>query len=380
MNLVGPVFRGEALAATTRVARERGRVPAVVAALAASVALLSAPAAYGNVDGDPIATSTLNLNLTESFQKQLKRNGVKMRPKQITVTSGDVDPTTGAADLRLGKITFKKGHKKVVYRNVKATLPGKVTGSRGKLFRLTTPSVVRNGFGADLSGVEVKFLNHAAKKLNKNFDLHSLHKANAGTLSLSYQPGTVKVLNGEAKVTGVVTPGSVNFKLLAAHCAFAPVPVAPATQSGLTLIFPVTGGTISPAGIDGVVQQAGGIRITNRTLAPCTSAPAGSLLQENFAVNLALQNIQSHVVIEQSDILFTGDKGIVITNLADPAGSTVSADPNAKTVTIDGATIRINQISADTLNQMFPNVSGDPANDFASGDPFGTSNLTVSVR
>jgi hypothetical protein len=156
--------------------------------------------------------------------------------------------------------------------------------------------------------------------------------------------------------------------------------------------FPVGGGTISPAGTDGVVNQQGGVRLTNTTAgAGCGTSPTGSVLQENFAVNLALQNIQAHVNIEKARALcggaadtcppFTGDKGIAITQLADPAGSTVSANASNHTITINGASIKINGVSAQTLNGVFPLKTGAPASDaFADGDLFGSSNLTVTVR
>ena len=87
--------------AVTSIVRDRGRALGVVAALTASVALASAPTAIGAVDGDPINTSTdaFKVKLSGGFKKQLKSNGVKMKPKKLKLTKGDVDPTTGKADL-----------------------------------------------------------------------------------------------------------------------------------------------------------------------------------------------------------------------------------------------------------------------------------------
>ena len=376
--------------AVTSIVRDRGRTIGVVAVLTAAVALVSVPAALGAVDGDPIGTSTFTFKLSGKFKKQLKKNGVKMKPKKLKLTKGDVDPTTGAADLRFGKVTFKKGHKKVVYSNIKGSMPGKLKGSSGALFKLTSPTVARNGFGADLTGVKVKFLKSAAKKINKKLDLHSLKPATAGSFGLAYQPETVKILGGTAQVTGSLAAGSVVLKLLTAHCGNIPAPIPPATAALPNTFFPVGGGTISPAGTSGVVQQQGGVRITNSTSGGCASSPTASVVQSDFAVNLALQNIQAHVNIESARALcggtadtcppFTGDKGIAITQLADPAGATVTANPSNHTISVNGATIKINEVSAQTLNGAFPRVSANPADDFASGDVFGTSNLTVTVR
>src|SRR3954453_19451086 len=133
------------------IASARGRLCVLVAALTAAIALVSIPAAFA-VDGDPIATSVFKVKLSKAFKNQLKQNGGKMVPKKLKLGKGqsDVDPTTGKADLRLGKITFKKGGKKVVYGNVKGTLPGNLKGNNGKLFHLSKAKVARNGFGANL--------------------------------------------------------------------------------------------------------------------------------------------------------------------------------------------------------------------------------------
>jgi len=189
--------------------------------VATSAALFSTPAAFGAVSGDPIASNTFTVKVSQGFKGQLKSNGVKMKPAKLTLRSGDVDPTTGAADLKLNKkITFKltgKGIQKctrkadskkkakqckkgVAYSNLKGSLPGNVKGSSGKLFSFGAATVARNGFGADLSGIKVKFLKSAAKKINKKLGLNSLHPSAFGTASLSYQPQTVAVTGGEVVV------------------------------------------------------------------------------------------------------------------------------------------------------------------------------------
>jgi hypothetical protein len=314
-----------------------------------------------------------------------------MKPKALKLTTGDVDPTTGAGDLKFANITFKKGKNKVQFKSLKGSMPGKIKSTTGAIFKLTAPAAARNGFGADLTGTKVKFLKGAAKKVTKGLDLSKkLKPATAGSFNLAYQPKTVKIISGTAQVTGALTAGSVVLKLLTAHCGNIPAPIAPATQTLPNTFFPVGGGTISPAGTDGVVQQQGGVRITNSTAGGCATSPAASLVQENFAVNLALQNIQAHVNIEKARALcggaadtcppFTGDKGVAITQLADPAGATVSANASNHTISVNGATIKINGVSAQTLNGVFPNISGNAANDFKDGDVFGSSNLTVTVR
>jgi hypothetical protein len=372
------------LLAVTSFVRDRGRAIGVVAALTASVALASAPAAFGAVDGDPIGTSTFTFDLSKGFKKKLKANGVKMNGS-VRVVKGDIDPTNGAGDLNFASIAFTKAGEKVNFKSVKGSMPGIVSSSKGKFLQLGVPaSVARHGLGADLGAVTVKLTGAAAKQINKTLGLHSLKAGNIGSFTLDYQPRTVKILGGSAAVAGSVAPGTVVAKMLGQHCAI-PGPIAPATQAGLTITFPVGGGTISPTGIEGIVQQQGGTRIAGTgggaAQQNCQGNPA-SLTQSGFAVNLALQNVQAHVVLEKGPPgVLTGDRGIAITQLADPTGAVVILDVTNKTISVNGATIKINQVSADSLNLFFPqNPGGNPANDFKDGDVFGTSNLTVSYR
>jgi hypothetical protein len=387
-----------------------------VAVLTASVALASAPAAFGAVDGDPIATSVFKVKLSKAFKKQLKRNGVKMKPKKLRLAGGqsDVDPTTGRADLRLGKITFKKGGKKIVYGNVKGSLPGKLKGNQGKLFKLTKPkTLTREGFGASLAGVKVKFLKAAAKRINRKLDLNSLHKGRVGNLSLSYQPKTVKIVGGTAQTTSLSAAPmdpefskSVGFKLLS-HCVSGLgegiTPLAPATKQintpgplQIRFTFPVIGGEISPTGTEGFTELDGGLRLrkSESGVAPtnCAANPYGELTQVKIQNNLSSRTVSSEVEILASPCppgyaCSPGPKGRAVGQTTDPSrGVTISSDPVNRTITISGAVVRLAGVSAQTLNAVFPCASGadctppDPDNTLLEGDPFGTSMLTVQTR
>jgi hypothetical protein len=48
---------------------------------------------------------------------------------------------------------------------------------------------------------------------------------------------------------------------------------------------------------------------------------------------------------------------------------------------VTGATVRLADLAASTLNQIFPNQSGDASDDFAAGDELGMIDLTdVKLR
>jgi hypothetical protein len=393
----------------TSFARDPGRALGIVVALAMAVVLVSAPASFGA--GDPVASGTLKLKLSKSFKKQLKQNGVKMTPKKgkFTITpspTSTLDPATGSAQLSLnGKLTFKKGSKKLVYKKLTATIgsKGNLKGSKGKVFKLKGGSVTRQGFGAGVSGVKVSLLGKAAKKINKKLGLHSLHKGKAGTATATEQPQTVVVTGGSASVVlsppppppGTPSSSSVLSKLQF-HCINATPGaggldlIAPATHPNplnpLLSAFPVVGGTIGPTGTAGVVDETGGVKFTKNITGPnglgqTCAAGSQTVEQTNSGVNLGLSNIQAHVVVAGTGTVLDGDKGQVIVSDLDTSGRTFAADATNHTISMNGDLIKLSAISATTLNQVFPQgTPANPAAEFAAGDVFGTSGRTVTTR
>jgi hypothetical protein len=407
------------VAQVTSIVRDRGREIGIVVILVVSVALLSAPTAFGA--GDPVASGTLSFKRSSGFKHQLKSNHVKLKPKAFSIKVGSsVDPITGAGTLKLGKITFKKGNKKVVYGSAKATLganggKGNIKGSGGKVFSLSGGTVARNGFGATISGVKVKLLKGAAKKINRKLELHSLHKGSAGSLGVAEQPQTVQIVSGEAIVTPdarlAAGSGTVASKLVA-HCidplaGVTVIPPATTTGPGAPFHFPVNGGTVSPAGNDGVLQAQGGVRLLNGksgaplgglqpascpAVAPGTSTSTAYLEQTNLATNLALLNIQADVFLggtSPPNVLGgPGPKGVAIGQVIDGSNIKVDdANPTTHHIKISGALIKNNAVSSLTLNLFFP-LAGTPGgggavggpDPFADGDIFGTAVLDVTVR
>ncbi|HEY8639395.1 MAG TPA: hypothetical protein VIL53_02695 [Solirubrobacterales bacterium] len=407
------------MAQVTSIVRDRGREIGIVVILVVSVALLSAPTAFGA--GDPVASGTLSFKRSSGFKHQLKSNHVKLKPKAFSIKVGSsVDPITGAGTLKLGKITFKKGNKKVVYGSAKATLganggKGNIKGSGGKVFSLSGGTVARNGFGATISGVKVKLLKGAAKKINRKLELHSLHKGSAGSLGVAEQPQTVQIVSGEAIVTPdarlAAGSGTVASKLVA-HCidplaGVTVIPPATTTGPGAPFHFPVNGGTVSPAGNDGVLQAQGGVRLLNGksgaplgglqpascpAVAPGTSTSTAYLEQTNLATNLALLNIQADVFLggtSPPNVLGgPGPKGVAIGQVIDGSNIKVDdANPTTHHIKISGALIKNNAVSSLTLNLFFP-LAGTPGgggavggpDPFADGDIFGTAVLDVTVR
>jgi len=402
------------------IAMERERVFGALVALTVTGALLLAPGA--SAAGDPVAKGTFRLNLNAAFKAQLGANGVKMKPRSPKFIRGALDPSTGTGKLKLAKISFEKGGKKIVYRSLEARIGvgGAIKGSSGKLFTLTRGDVTRVGFGARVDGVRVRFPRSAAARINKRLGLGSLRPGRAGTVSFSEQPKTVQVEEGRATIMPFLPPvlgGPQNgvAAKIQFHCIdpFVGVaPIAPASLVGQTFHFPVVGGTVGPTGKTGVIRFAGGVRLANGDVGDATfpqppSCPDIALLpgpgpgtstsyleQTNLAPNLELGNVQANAFLggtipgcwtandPPGCNVIPGDKGVAIGQEIDMSNATVKADPNAssRTVTIDNLVIKNNDTSSLVLNGLFPNASTDPGKGFTAGDLFGTASMTLEVR
>ncbi len=197
----------------------------------------------------------------------------------------------------------------------------------GKLFKITKAKVDRNGYGASLTGIKVKFVKGAAKKINKRLELNSLKKGNAGSIKLSYTPETVKIIGGTAQTTSAPVNlldtngeagGSVGAKLLLGHCVSGIgngiTPIAPATKEVLGPLgpaifrFPVVDGEISLDGTEGLSEASGGLTIRkSENGAPpsdpgCNSNPYGELSQQAITTDITARTISSEVNIVASRV------------------------------------------------------------------------------
>jgi hypothetical protein len=389
----------------TSIARNRGRALGVVIAMAMAGALVVSSAAYGAAD--PVSSGKFTLKLSGGFKNQLKHNGVKMKPTKFTINGGTLDPTTGAGTVNLkGKLTFKKGAKKVVYSKLTAKLgsKGSLKGKAGKVFSLKGGSVVRDGFGADIKNVKLKFLKSAAKKINKKLGLHSLHQASAGKATASnVQPSTVTLVSG----TSELTPNATTFGKFPAHCVNPTpgtggiFPIAPATPNLATTPpstdFPITGGSLSPAATSGTVIAAGGIDIhkninvpTGATIPRCDQLPVSDLKQTDLTLDLNTKQVQAHVVIAGTgNTALDGDKGTAFIGTIDLTGATVTANPSTRKITITNAAAAFNATSALVLNGAFP-CNGDSGfsmtagcagpSAFVAGDPIGIVSVSGQAQ
>ena len=343
--------------------------------------------------GDPVKSGQFQLQLSDDFKRQLAKRGVSVGPKSFAIGQGTIDPITGGGSITLkGRLRFRGQGEKLVFKELNATLgpAGVLRSGKKRLFGLSGGSVSRQGFGAQIDGVQLRFLRGAARKLKRELGVRGLRAGYAGSVAVSEQPYTVQVNTGTATLAPASGPGSVNSKLTA-HCidpAAGITPLAPATQPGGTgtpYFFPVTGGTISPQGVEGVVQQVGGFQLQNGGAGLPAGCPASSTVtiqQSGLAVDLLTKRVSSRIVISGPGAPFGLNGEFPVEFPYEAINATFTADPVSHTVTSGGTVLELTSLAAYFMNQAFPQPSGsfDPSMEFADGDGFGTASLALQVR
>ncbi|MGH2981738.1 MAG: hypothetical protein ACRDKV_06825 [Solirubrobacterales bacterium] len=372
---------------------------AAFAAASLCAALALAPAASGA--GDPVANGHFELALSTAFKKQLKEKSASVKARGLSVEAGSVDPVTGAGSLNLGgTVKFKYRRKRVVFGNLEVTLGpnGRLKGSvlrrggtpkRGAttLFRLSGGSVIREGFGARISGLQASFARRGAKKLRRKLGVR-LPRRTAGSLAVYIQPETVEVLGGTATVSQDLSPGGIADKLRA-HCIDPVAGVSPtgaATQPGgpgTPFLVPVSGGTISPTGwTAGVVDLAGGLDVEVGGPGLPGGCPTSSVATIHFAklaVNVAHESVKLELSASGPASPFPG-MVLPLELQGNTDSATMLADPATHTLTASGVVLGVDHSAAWAMNTFLPHPSGGPSTQFQVGDLFGSAGMTVQVR
>jgi hypothetical protein len=337
-----------------------------LAVLAAALFALLAFAPFASAAADPVETGSATVTLNNGFVKSLKKRGVKivkvkpakLKGKKATfpVVGGEVDPTNGAGTLKLGGgLQFKHGKKKapvkaLVIDTKKKGLFAKVAGKKVKLATLAGWSYARAGFGVSMTVKKLKLTKAAAKKLNKKLGFTKGKKPFVGnklmgSAKAEEQPATVTVLPG----------GNVNFDankellLKLKDVKTDANPIAPTTEKGLgNYELPITGGTVAPSGLAGVVQTAGGLLLSQKLQTSPTTALETEITLGNMWLDLSAKTVTVEVVAKSnaSESLNLGNLGR--SSIADLTITGVFADPVARTVHVDSSAT-LQPISAEVL-------------------------------
>jgi hypothetical protein len=376
----------------------RGKLALSTGVLVAALFAVLALAPLASAAPDPVASGSTTVTLKNSWTKYLGTFGItaqKVSPAKVkgqkatfTVTGGEMDPTNGLGTLNLGGgIKFKAGKKTatlsgLVLDSAKNVITGKVSGKKVKFATLAGLSFARNGFGVNVTLKKVKLNNAGATQLNKVLGFAKgtpkpfLANTLIGKTTSEVQPSTVTLLpSGNVTFTG--NPTTLG-KLLKVGVKIEPIGTTPPPVVAGLYNFPISGGTISPAGTAGVVLSAGGLKL-NQTLAPTvvTNITLGA-----FNVDLAGKTATTEVLAESSASPKLNLGNLGRSSIADLAVTGVLADATARTVAIT-ATATLQPVSAQVLNgfvEVYEGATKKPAEHLAAGEVLGTFSFTAQTQ
>ncbi|HTT93676.1 MAG TPA: hypothetical protein VMF55_03330 [Solirubrobacterales bacterium] len=280
---------------STRLGRARKKMLPVAILAAALVAML-AIAPLASAASDPIKSGTTTLTVNNGFKKKAKKAGIKItavKPGKLkgakatlTVTGGEIEPTTGVGTVtHSGGLKIAWGKKSVALKSLtistkEKSVSAKIGGKTVKVASLAGTATARLGFGASVSAKKVKLTSAGAKALNskltpaptktkvkkkgktivKTVKVKPFFKANMvlGGSVTEVEPETVAVApSGTMTFAGAV---GLLGKLAAAEVKLEVIP--PTTATGpTTFVSPISGGTISPLGTSGQVNSSGGLKL-----------------------------------------------------------------------------------------------------------------------
>jgi hypothetical protein len=385
-----------------------GLIAAVLALIALLVISSSAVAGQDQLKGGSVVIQLQNAR------------GLKLSPKALNlpITGGAVDPIDGSGTVQVSggfKAKRGKGKTRVTITSLnlganggRGTISAKVGKKKvGGFGSLTGGAVTRDGWGAKIEGITAAIAGKGAQALNRAFSPRkgkgARKSAKGGVkagqplgkiVSITTDPLSVEVVPGSGSIVLRTDPMGAFVSKLPQHCIdplptgspAAITPIAPATVSGVLgtdYTFPVTGGAIAPDFSAGELVTAGGQTITkNHSINPanpsaCDSAepPVGTkLLSTDFTGQFDRNALASNATLPNGTSLVAA-----LGNIDWSTGSR-SVDPNTKQVTVTNATVTLAEVAAFTLNQIFPNESGNAANDFAAGDLIGHVDMTAKLR
>ena len=336
-------------------------------ALAGAAALAAAPSASADVSLSGGATT---LKLSRGTAKALDSLGVTVAPTgrarvagggvRFPITGGSLDPATAAGTIRhSGGLRLSAGGTRVVLKDYRVAvgrtirLSARVGGSRLHILDLRgTPRVTRSGFNTNVSGLRAALLGKAARTLNRAFGVTAFRKGLVlGTVNVRSRTGQAEL--AEEGGTGLeIDPGAL--QALTGQ-GIAPGVIAPATLSGTTATFPITGGRVGLDLASGTVRHSGGLSLTKG---------ATVVRLTDFDVRLG-----------SSPQLFAALNGgaskVAILDL-DLSGAQPSV--TGRDVTVPGVVARLTQDAADALNQAFATSA------FSGGLVIGRATVTASGR
>ncbi len=355
-----------------------------VVALGLMAALLAwTPAAQATYN--PLASGQTKFSLDKGFLALLKANGVKLLAKQgarlsggtatFPVSGGKFDPTDSKGFVEhSGALFFTAGKQSVPLTSLQlkttqkhAPFSAKFGGGQLKLASTSKLTVSREGFASKVKVATLKLSAKVATRLNKKLRLKNVLQAGQpiGTTVTKANPQTVAVQE-VGKATFTLDPGTAA-KLQSLFVAVNPI--FPAEHPG-SFTLPIFTGTISTGASEGTIQTQGAIEFVQ--------IGGGQVFLREAWAELGSGAYSTELELDPSPP-YPGKQGRVAVAGLSLAPGGVTADPNARTISVANAGLAMQANLAQAFNEAFAKPIGKP-DVFHAGEPLGTVSFVAQAE
>jgi hypothetical protein len=331
--------------------------------LAATLALLTSTAP-AQATYNPLSSGTTKIAFAKSFLATLKANGVKLSASggatlkggtaTFPVSGGKFDPTTSSGFLEhSGSLFFRAGKRKVPLTSLQlkttqkhAPLSAKFGGGQLKVASTPKLSVTRTGFADKVAVKTLALSSKVATRLDKKLGLRNVFAAGQllGSSVSVADPRTVAIQES-GKASFSFDP-EIAAKLQSLFVAINPI--FPAEHPG-PFTLPIFGGTISTTASEGMIQTLGSIELVQ--------IGGGQVFLREAWVELGSGGYSPELELTPSPP-YAGKLGRSPAGALSLVGAGVSADPNARTVSVAKAAVTLGANLASAFNEAFAKPLG----------------------
>jgi hypothetical protein len=349
-----------------------------IAILLAALSLLLIPSAQA--DYDPLGSGQTKLTLDQSLLKLLGQNGAKVsavapaKLKGTTVTfpvsGGKFDPLNAKGTVEHeGALRFssKAGSIPLKALQLKTTqkaspFSAKAGGGQLKIAKAKSLSVAREGFGEKVKVGKLSLSQKLATRLAKKLKLKGILKAGQplGSTITKANPETINV-QGKGRASLALDPG---FQAKLDSLFVAVNPIFPAEHPG-PFTLAIFGGTIAPDGSQGTIETQGALEFIQ--------LGGGQVFWKEPWLELSTKSFTSEAESLPSPP-YPGKQGRI--GFAGMGPGSVSSDPKARTVSVQGIPLTLSAASAAGLEEVFAKPQGR-AGVFAVGEAVGVLSVVA---
>jgi hypothetical protein len=341
--------------------------------LSLALCLIAAPVAHA--DYDPLASGTTKLSLDKSLLSLLKDNGAKISavaPAKLKagvltfpVSGGEFDPVSAKGTVEHeGALRFssKAGSIPLKSLQLKTTQKGspfsaKVGGGQLKIAKAKSLAISREGFGEKVKVQKLALSQKLVTRLAKKLKLKGILKAGQplGSTITKANPETINV-EGKGRASLTLDPA---FTAKLDSLFVAVNPIFPAEHPG-PFTLQIFGGTISLDASQGTIETLGALELIQ--------LGGGQVFWKEPWLELGAKSFSS-----EGEVLpappYAGKQGRI--GVAGMGVGSVSSDPRARTVSVQGAPLTLSAQMAQSFEEVFAKPLGK-SGVFAAGEAVGS--------